>query len=62
MFPTRPTMKTMAKLKTKDTLLSLMDLGTQFSCFQVTLVVRSDEVYLNELRQCCCSGSSMNLY
>ena len=62
MFPMTPTMKTMAKLKTKETLWSLMDLAMQCSCFQVTFVSMSEEVHLKEFRQCSFSGYVMNLW
>ena len=44
MLPRRPMVKTTAKLAMKSTLLFLMDSGTQFSFFQVSLVSKSEEV------------------
>ena len=56
MLPRRPMVKTTTKLAMKSTLLFLMDSGTQFSFFQVSLVSKSEEVQLYVCRQCSCSG------
>ena len=50
-MPRKPTVKTTARLKVKGTLFSLVDLGTQCSCFQVVLVEVSEAVHLNVFLQ-----------
>ena len=43
--------KMTARLKVKGTLFSLVDLGTQCSCFQVVFVKVSEAVHLNVFLQ-----------
>ena len=50
-MPRKPTVKMTARLKVKGTLFSLVDLGTQCSCFQVVFVKVSEAVHLNVFLQ-----------
>ena len=50
-MPRKPTVKMTARLKVKGTLFSLVDSGTQCSCFQVVLVEVSEAVHLNVFLQ-----------